>query len=199
MEKQLRKDINEVELQGKVLHKYATDKVTVITLTTGRATKTPNSPKVLFFGDIKDEAAKFNVGDKVRILGHIQSVKPNPAIKNHETLSIHGYAIEKANTQFEQDFDLPGEYVVPINHFKVSGLIVDVSIPHQAIIIVTVKTVRESRPSFVKILYFPRNQASVGKLYPGEYVRVSGYVQTEKRTVKDEILHTQSYVAAEIR
>ena len=193
-------DVNEVVLQGKIVHKYVVDKATLLTINTGRATLVPNYPKVVFFGAGKDEAAKYNTGDNVRIVGNIQSSKRNPNIKNQQTISIFGEEITAAETQFEKDFGIPGVYAIPVNHFKLAGTITEVNIPNKNNVTLVVKTMKNGHVSYVKLVHFTKNpEQIIGKYLPGEYVCVSGLVQTSKLERNGEPVYLQSYIANEIR
>ena len=194
-------DVNEVVIQGRVVHAYATGKATILTISTGRATITPNYPKVVFFGELAEEAAKYSAGHFVKAVGNIQSTKKNPNIKNQVTLSIFGESISLAETQFELDHGLPGLYSAAINHFKLAGSIVSIDIPAKNIVRFTVKTVKNGRPSFVELSLYSKETAKiVSEHLPGSFVRVSGTVQTSRSTnKKGETKYYQSYVVSELQ
>ena len=192
-------DVNEVLIQGKIVHKYVTDKATLLTVNTGRATPTPNYPKVVFFNSAKDEAAKYEVGDSVKVIGNIQSTKKNPKIKNQMMISIFGESISAAETQFEKDFGIPGEYAPSINRFKLAGKVLEVDIPSKNIVRFTVHTIKNGHNSFVKLTYFSKDPASViSQHLPGSFVRVNGSIQTTRSEKNGEIRYFQSYVASEL-
>lgn len=192
-------NVNEVEIQGKLVHKFVTDKATLLTVNTGRATTVPNYPKVVFFGPEKDEAAKFEVGDNVRITGNIQSSKRNPAIKNQVTLSVFGETIAPATTQFEQNFGVSGVYAAPINQFKLAGTIVSIDIPNKNLVRLTVRCVKNNRISFVQLVHFSKfPEKVIAEYLPGDFVRVLGSVQTTKQEKNGEMRYYQSYVVTEL-
>lgn len=195
-----KQDVNEVVIQGKIIHKYAAEKVTILTISTGRATAIPNYPKVVFFEDLKDTAASYEVGTFVKAVGNIQSSKRNPHIKNQTVLSVFGESIELAETQFELDHGIPGAFAPVINHFKLAGVITAIDIPTRNIVRLTVKCVKNGRTSFVTLSYFSKEPAKViAEHLPGTFVRASGSVQTSK-TEKDGVTkHYQSYVASELK
>lgn len=198
--KRANEDLNEVVIQGRVVHRFATDKTTILTISTGRATISTNYPKVVFFGDMKDEAAKCAVGSYVRAVGNIQSSKRNPKIKNQTTLSIFGESVGPAPTQFEEDHGIPGLYASSVNHFKLAGTITAIDIPTRNMVRFTVKCVKNGRPSFVNLAFFSKEPAKVVAAHlPGSFVRVSGSVQTSKTTKNGEVHHYQSYVASELK
>ena len=192
-------DLNEVLIQGRIVHRYAAEKATILTVSTGRATIAQNHPKVVFFGEIKDEAAKYDVGSFVKITGNIQSSKRNPSIKNQSTLSVFGESIGPATTQFEEDHGIPGSYAPAINHFKLAGTITSIDIPTKNIVRLTVKCIKNGRPSFVTLIFFSQEPAKVVAAHlPGSFIRASGCVQTSKSTKGGETSHYQSYVASEL-
>ena len=191
--------VNEVVLQGKIVHKFATDKTTILTISTGRATLVPNHPKVVFFGDVKDEAAKYEVGEFVHVIGNIQSSKRNPKIKNQSTLSVFGESIEAAKTQFEQDFGVPGKYAPVINHFKIAGRISAIDIPSKNVVRITVVCPKNGRISFVTVSHFAKDPAKViADHLPGSFVRVYGNVSTSKVVKGKDTRYYQSYIASEL-
>ena len=197
--KKTNENVNEVVIQGRLVHKYRAEKATLLTINTGRATNVPNYPKVVFFGDAKDEAAKYNVGDNVRVEGNIQSSKPNPKIKNQVTLSVFGESICAAETQLEQDFNVPGSFVTPVNHFKLAGTIIDISLPARNVVRITVKCTKNGRPSFVRMVYFTKSpEKIIAEHLPGNYIRVYGIVQTTKQEKNGEKLYQQSYIITEM-
>ena len=63
MSNEKRETINEVVLQGGIVHKLSTPDVTILTLTTGNITAVKNYPKVVCFRDAKEQADKFKEGD----------------------------------------------------------------------------------------------------------------------------------------
>lgn len=192
-------DINEVIIQGRIAYKYATEKATMLTINTGRATVVANYPQAVFFGDTKEIAALYNIGDYVKIVGNIQSSKRNPSIKNQNTLSIFGETVEKAETIFEEDFDVPGKYVAPINRYKLAGTITGVNIPNNKTVNLVVRTTKNGHVSYVKVIHFTKTPNDViGKLLPGNHVMISGYVQTGKIAKNGEVKYLQSYIANEI-
>lgn len=192
-------DVNEVLIQGKIVHKYVTDKATLLTINTGRATPTPNYPKVVFFNPTKDDAAKYEVGTYVRVVGNIQSTKRNPNIKNQMLISIFGESISAAETQFETDFGIPGEYAPSINRFKLAGRISEVDVPSKNIVRFTVHTVKNGRNSFVKLTYFSKDPAIViSQHLPGSFIRVNGSIQTTRSEKNGNVRYFQSYVASEL-
>ena len=191
--------VNDVLIQGKVVHKFTTDKVTLLTVNTGRATSVPNYPKIVFFGNLKDEAAKFEKGDSVKITGNIQSSKRNPAIKNQITLTVFGESIAPAETQFQQAFGVPGVYAAPVNHFMLAGTITSIDVPSKNIVRLTVRCVKNNRISFVQLVYFSNYPEKVITEYlPGTYVRVIGHIQTDKQEKNGEMRYYQSFVVSEL-
>ena len=193
-------DLNEAVIQGRIVHKYAADKATILTISTGRATISPDYPKVVFFGSMKDEANKYSTGSFVKVVGNIQSSRRNPKIKNQMTLSIFGETIEPASTQFEEDHGIPGTYANVINHFRLAGTITAIDIPAKNIVRLTVRCVKNKRQSFVTIIYFSKNPANViAEHLPGSFVRVSGSVQTTRNEKRGETRYFQNYVASELK
>ena len=198
--KPAKQDVNEVFIQGRIIHKYASEKATILTISTGRATIAPNYPKIVFFAEVKEAADSYEVGNFVKVVGNIQSSKRNPHIKNQNLLSVFGESIMPAETQFELDHGIPGAFAPAINHFKLAGVITAVDIPTKNIVRLTVRCVKNGRPSFVTIIHFSKEPAKVvAEHLPGTFVRVSGSVQTSKNEKGGETKYYQSYVASELK
>lgn len=192
-------DVNEVILQGRIVHKFANEKSVILTIATGRATITPNYPKVVFLGETKDEAVKYEVGDSVKIVGNLQSSKPNPNIKNQMLVSVFGESIEVAKTQFEEDYGIKGNYAMAINRFKLAGTITAIDIPTSSIVRFTVRCVKNGRISFVVLIHYSKNPMAIIQSHlPGSFVRVSGSVQTQKITKGNKTNYYQNYTVTEL-
>ena len=191
--------VNEITIQGRLVHKYSAEKATILTINAGRSGASSDFPKVVFFGDAREEAAKHDTGSFVKITGNIQSSKKKPNIKNQVLVSIFGETIGPAETQLEKDFSVPGVYAPIVNHFRLAGNIVSVDIPSKNIVRFTVKCYKNGHPSFIPLVHFTKNPTRVvAEHLPGSFVRAYGSVQTS-RTEKNGVTHYhQSYVATEL-
>ena len=192
--------VNEVAIQGRLIHKYSTEKTTILTVNVGRPGTTPDYPKIVFFGPAKEDAAKYETGSFVKITGNIQSSKKNPNIKNQVLVSIFGESISPAETQFEKDFDVPGIYAPIVNHFRLAGNIVSVDIPSKNVARFTVRCHTNGHLSLIPIVYFSKDPAKVvAEHLPGTFVRAYGSVQTSKTVKNGASRYYQSYIATELQ
>lgn len=194
-------NVNNVTLQGIIVHKFVTDKVTILTINTGNATKERNFPKVVCFNELKDVAASFEVYDKVRVEGYLQSSKYNEKIKNQSTLSIFAEKVEKAQGVIEDAFDEKVEdagYVPYINRFEIAGELVRVVKVTDTILRLTVRTFKNKRPSFVRLTYFTRSPETIEKVALGTQVFAVGNTQTTKKDFDGETRHFVNYVATSL-
>lgn len=195
-----RETTNDVTLQGGIVHKFSAPKVTILTLVTKNNASVANYPKVVFFGDMKDEADKFEKGDCVKVTGNIQSSKRKPEIKNQVLTSVFAESIESAKSSMEENFDVIGDFVPYKNEFKISGSVVAVDTSAKGIFNITVRTDKNSRPSFVKLTRFVKGKSYLAtEVCVGDYVYVLGHVQTHKSDASGETKYFQNYVITEIK
>lgn len=193
-----RETTNDVSLQGIVVHKFSTDKVTILTLSTGNSTVIPNYPKVVFFGELKTEADNYEKGDFVKVLGNIQSSKRNPEIKNQVLESIFAEKIEGAKSSMKEKFGVEGRYIPFKNEFNLSGTVVAVDLSTENILNVTVRTDKNGRPSFVRTTKF-LNSGKAIDVSVGDFVYALGHIQTHKSEKNDEVKYFQNYVVSEFK
>ena len=192
-------NVNEVILQGVIVHKFVTDKVAILTIGTGNATRKPNYPKVICFNEIKDEVRDSSeVGDKVKVTGNIQSSKYKKEIKNQNTLSVFAEKVEPAFSTLKAEFkdeDVKNEgYIPSINKFKVAGKVVRVESPSEGIVRFTVSATKNGRISYIKLTHFVKDVESVINNYkPGDQIFAIGVVQTVKKG-SDTVKHFENYV-----
>ena len=195
-----RETTNDVILQGKIVHVFSTSNVTIMTLATRTATSVVNYPKVVFFSPVKEQADKFKERDYVEISANIQSSKRKPDIKNQVTLALFGESIREAKSVMETAFDMEGNYIPNKNEFKLSGSVVSVNAVTNNIHRITVRTDKNSRPSFVQLTKFINNKNDpILEVRPGEFVYVLGHVQTHKSQKGDETKYFQNYVISEFK
>lgn len=196
-------NVNEVILQGIIVHKFVTDKVAILTIGTGNATRKPNYPKVVCFNEVKDDVRDlFELGDRVRVTGNIQSSKYKKEIKNQNTLSVFAEKVEPAFSTLKSEFedaDISNEgYIPSINKFKVAGKVVRVESPSDGIVRLTVSATKNNRISFIKLTYFVKDVDSIMTTYnPGDQVFAIGVVQTVKKG-SDVVKHFENYVVTSL-
>lgn len=195
-------DINDVIIQGVIVHKFVTPKVAILTISTGSATPTTNYPKVTFFEDVRTEVEeKFKEGDHVCIHGNIQSSKPKPDVKNQTMVAVFGESIEFTHSNMEEAFgvDVATSYKSFKNELKISGVVTRIECPTSNMVRLRVFTRKNGRPSFVPLVHFTRKPEEVlAKIHPQDRICAIGSVQTEKKTIRDEIRYFENYVVNEI-
>lgn len=195
-----RETINDVVLQGRIVHKFSAPKVTILTLATRNANSVSNYPKVVCFEELKNEADKFEKGDYVEVKGNIQSSKRNPEIKNQVLISIFAESVKEAKSVMEKTFAVEGNYIPQVNEFRLSGTVVSVDNPAGNILNVTVRTDKNNRPSFVKLTRFLKGGSDpVIDVRPGDFVYILGHVQTHRSDARDETKYFQNYVISELK
>lgn len=192
-----RETSNDVSLQGVIVHKFSAPKVTILTLSTGNATPVPNYPKVVFFGELKNDADTYEKGDFVQVSGNIQSSKRNPEIKNQVLESIFAESIKGAKSSMEENFDVEGRYIPYKNEFKLSGTVVASDLSTENILNITVRTDKNNRPSFVRLTKFLKGRNVDIRI--GDYVYILGHVQTHKSETENGIKYYQNYVVSEFK
>ena len=196
----MKETINEVVLQGGVAYKFSTSEATVLTLIVSGATNVTNFPKVVCFGEAKKQADKFEKGDFVKVTGNIQSSKRKPKIKNQSLESVFAESVEKAKTDMEETFDVDGRYVTYKNGFKIGGEVTATECLSGNIYNITVKTMKNNRPSFVRLTRFVKsNEDTVLSIAPGDYVYVLGHIQTRKKTEDGVSQYYQNYIISEVK
>ena len=195
-------DINDVTLQGKIVHKFVTPKIAILTINTGNATSEVNYPKVLCFNDLRDIAeTKFNEGDFVLVHGNIQSSRRRPEIKNQSTIAIFGESLEPAQSSIEQETGIKAKDArIPfINKFVVAGEVKGVDSPTSDMVRLRIATNKNGHLSFVRLVHFTHNPADIiNEIKAGDRVCVVGCTQTNKKLVDDETRYFEDYVALEI-
>ena len=200
MSNEKRETINELVLQGGIVHKLSTSDVTILTITTGNITSIKNYPKVVCFREAKEQADKFKEGDYVRVTANIQSSKRNPKIKNQALESIFAESVEEAKSVMEEKFNVEGYFVAYQNELKICGPVVSTSSLAGNVCNIVVRTMKNDRLSFVKLTKFiksPNDPALA--IAPGDYVYALGHIQTRKKEVNGKPHTFQNCVISEIK
>jgi hypothetical protein len=194
--------INDVMLEGIIVHKFVTPKIAILTINTGNATPEPNYPKVLFFGDfIKDIEMNYEVKDHVKIIGNIQSSRYKPGIKNQNTISIFGEGIEHAKTAIKETFgvDTTASYYKFKNEIKISGKLIAIEKVYRNLIRLKVLTRKNDRISFVTLVYYTDEPDIIlNQFAKDDDVCIIGCVQTTKKENNGETHYFENYVANSI-
>ena len=198
---------NDVVAQGVIVHKYSTDKVTILTISTGKATQVVNYPKFVFFGEAKVEADKFEKYDNVQIKGNVQSSRRTKDGKRFTTQSCYGEEIKRTPRDMERMFGInDGKFEDPVNHVELAGELVSVEATTEGILKILLRTVKNGRVSNVQIFEFTNKaKEKAEKLHKGDNVCVVGTIQTikkeriNKETSESEAAYYENVVAKVLR
>lgn len=198
---------NEVIGQGVIVHKYSTPKVTILTLSTGRATSVANYPKFVCFNEAKEKADKLNQYDHVTIVGNVQSSIRNRDGKRYVTQSNYVDDIFETPRAMEKDFGIKsGEFEAPINEVKIAGELVSVAVPSENILRIVVRTMKNERMSNVQAFYFTNRAEKIAEsLKKGDNVCLLGTIQTTKKekaienSDEKEVKHYENVVIRRLR
>lgn len=198
---------NDVIAQGVIVHKYSTDKVTILTISTGRATQVINYPKFVFFGEAKAEADKFEKYDNVQVKGNIQSSRRTKDGKKFTTQSCYGEEIKRTPRDMERMFGInDGRFEDPINHVELAGELIAAEATSDGILKILLRTVKNGRVSNVQVFEFTNKaEEKASKLQRGDNVCVVGTIQTIKKertdreTEKTETVYYENVVARILR
>ena len=199
---------NEVVVQGVVVHKYSTPKVTILTLSTGRATGVVNYPKCVCFNEAKEAADKFKEHDHVTVYGNVQSsIRTADNERRYTTQSIYADRVEETPRIMENAFGIKtGDYEDPENLVKIAGEVLFVTVPSDNILRLIVRTEKNGRRSNVQAFYFTDKAKDLAEVINrGDNVCFVGTIQTSKKTRKDEetnedrIVHYENVVIRSLR
>lgn len=194
--------INEVTVQGVIVHQFCTDKVAILTINTGNSTPVINYPKVVFFDKLDEISKDYKVGDHVCVKGNIQSSKRKSEIKNQITQSIFGETIKKTQSLMENAFNITSvknSYKPFENTFRVAGTIVSLRPLTANTLGITLRTHKNGHVSFVRLVHFAKNMDKLlSELHPGDFVCGVGCVQTAKKNTKKGVSHFEDFVVLEL-
>lgn len=196
------KNINDVTVQGVIVHEFHTDKVAILTINTGNSTPVPNYPKVVFFGDIKDKVvANFKVSDHVCVKGNIQSSKRKENIKNQIMQTVFGESIEKTQSLMEDAFDMDtvkNSYKPFQNTFRISGNVLSIHQMSKGVVSILLRTEKNGHISFPRLVYFERDGADIMKdVNKNDFICAVGCVQTSKKETKNGTNYYEDFVILE--
>lgn len=198
---------NDVVVQGTIVHKYSTDKVTILTISTGKATQVVNYPKFVFFEETKKEADKFEKYDNVQIKANVQSSRRFKDGKRFYTQSCIGESIKRTPRDMERIFGInEGKYEDPINQVELAGELVSAEAVSDNILKILLKIVKNNRLSYVQVFQFTNKAIETAdKLFKGDNVCVVGNIQTIKKerldndTNQTENVYYENIVAKTLR
>lgn len=196
-------DTNDVIFSGVIVHKFVTPKIAILTVNTGKATPVVNYPKILFFGDLREQVEhSYEVKDHVTIKGNIQSTKRKPGVVNQAPQAVFGEEIELTNSIMKQSFNIEGphSYKPFENNFKISGVVVAIECSSPRVVKLIVKTVKNKRTSFVQLIYHTQDSTKLlGRVRPGDRICALGCVQTKKQEKGDAVMHYENCIILEIQ
>lgn len=191
--------VNEVVLQGTIVGKFVTPKTVTLTINTGNATKVPNYPRVVFFGELRDDiVSNYKKGDHVKVTANIQSSMRNEKNKGRSLINIFGDGIEPTKTVMESTFNVSdnNSYKPYVNSIQLAGSITRIKPITDNLFNVTVLTRKNNRLSLVTLAYYTNNaQAFTDNYKVKDEVFVIGNIQTAKKNFNGETRYFQNYVA----
>lgn len=195
-------EVNDVTIQGTIVHKFVTPKIAILTISTGNATSIVNYPKVLFFGDLREQVEKnYEVKDHVTIKGNIQSSRKKEGVVNQVRQSIFAESIERTPSVMKSAFNVESEHSHKpfVNSFKIAGQVVSLECPYLNIVRIVVRVRKNGRLSFVPLVRHTRDAAKIlSEIHPNDNVCVVGSVQTSKSVKEDGTRYYENYVINEI-
>lgn len=195
-------NINEVILEGTIVHKFVTPKIAILTINTGTATPTKNFPKILFFGETISVIEKeYDVGHHIKATGNIQSSRRKPNVPNQNMIAIFGETIEKSESIMKQTvgIDTDKSQYNFRNEIKIAGKLTAIEKRFDNLVRIRISTRKNDRASYVNLAYYTNNPDKImGELSIGDNVCAIGCVQTTKKEAHGQINHFENYVANEI-
>ena len=195
-------NVNNVTVQGVIVHKFVTPKIAILTIMTKTAAPKPNYPKVLFFGDLRDAVeSDFEKGDHVYVTGNIQSSKARPGIKNQSLISVFGESIDHSQSVMEKTFNIDADssYKPFINSIELAGLVTRIECPTDNMIRMCVSVRKNGRQSFVTVIHYTNKPEEIlASIHVNDQVYIVGSIQTPKKESNGTVKHYENYVAFEI-
>lgn len=192
---------NSVEFKGTIVNKFKTDKVIILTISTGKADKIPNYPKITFFNNREEIDSKFKKHDNVTIQANVQSSKRTILGREVITQSIIGEHVTESPSALETTFGIKVDTIVSAyeNRVKLAGVVTEISTPARNLIRVKIHTMKNGRHSNILATYYTRD---VGELLEKVRVRDNivaiGNVQTPKKEKNGETVHYENIVIEEL-
>lgn len=176
------KDFNQVRLSGTIVNIYVPQMNPmrmVLTIRSGI-----NHPKVFLTDHIAKYAYKsFKVGDRIGLIGNIQSSKKK---------------IGTVSTIFVTEVFIPNDDAPDENHFYLSGEILGIkTFTNKNVSRILVKTEFFGRKSIIPVSFYQPNPRLFWIISDNGYLSVSGTVQTTKQKIKggDKFRYYQNFVA----
>lgn len=191
---------NDALIQGTIVHKYVNDKVTILTLSTGRnAAGIVNYPKIVFFNDSNLGADKFEVYDRVTVRGNVQSSFRRNDERPHVTQSIYGEEIHETPRVMESFGIKEGNYEAPKNQIRLAGEVLSVDEPAKNVVRLLVRTIKNGRTSNVQMFDFTsRAEKLMEEIKTGDNVCVIANVQTSKKEKEGNPVYYENVVVQQI-
>lgn len=171
---------NSARLVGEVVNKFSTDKVTILTVNTGRgAYAHDNFPKAVCFEKVKPIADQIQIGDKVLLNCTIQANKRNEAIQNQAMRTIAVNHVRKIRDDDERYH--------PVNQFSFRCRIV--STRRISRYLATARIFfYTTKPNYMIVAYRGETQEDVDafcEISSNDYVQLSGSIETNRLRNQD--------------
>lgn len=179
---------NEITLRGTVAKMVEAKNVTIITMAVKATMTISNYPTIMFFGEAKDQAAKFKEGDRAYVKATLQSYDEKKLRKGQSPELVVGLSIVPEseapvqNDVADNDLGLrpiENAYCRDENQIEVRGQILAIECDNKNNVLLTIRTVVNGRMSIIKYPYYARNTNHFLKnIYVHQFVRAIGTVQT---------------------
>lgn len=192
--------VNSIVLQGVVVHKYTTNKATIITLKIQGPSGISNAPKVVCFSENALRASNYDLNDHITVTGNIQSSKRVLNDKEFYTQAVFAESISETPRAMGEAFGLAGgTYLPPCNEFKLAGIVTSIVTPSSDVIRITLRTVKNGRTSIVQAFYHTKE---VGKymqqIRVNDYICGVGSLQTAKKIKDGETKYYENVVFTDL-
>lgn len=179
---------NEVTLRGTIARMVEAKNVTVITLAVKATMTITNYPTMMFFGDTREQTAKFKEGDRVYVKATLQSYDEKKLRKGQSPELLVGLSMiseAEAPTLRDAEADelgmrpIENAYCKDENEIEIRGQILAIECNKNNNVTLTIRTVIGGRMSIIKYPYYARNTNHFLKnVYVHQFVRAIGTVQT---------------------
>lgn len=192
---------NDIIIRGFIVYKHETEKATTVVISTGKANKLPNYPKVVCFNENAKKLKNYSKGDNVTIYANMQSTQRKTEDGNIYSQTLFADDVIETPKLLKEDFGVDGnKYAPPLNEVKLAGIVHGIYSPSKNIVKLIIRVVKNRRTSFIAVTYFTR---SVGKVMETIRVRdnvcVVGNIQTTKKVKGDEVTHYENIIVTDLQ
>ena len=187
--------INQAEIRGTIVRIFYKPGWCTMTVVTSPNKGAKDFPNINWFNESADLIhEQFHAGDRVTIKGDIRTSK------KYRTQYIAGRDISITQKEFADMNGISGgRYLPDQNEVKIAGKLEHIFIPQNQegkIAILTVMTADNDHINFPSIVCFGKSIPSVNGIKEGDFVCLSGHIQTDRKEAEDgKYTYYQSVVA----